>query len=156
MTCNAAHEPESALPAFSVLVAPPDLNPSAEEGPGNAAALLHQVDSMLISLASGGEGGSIDLRHTPLTPADRRTLESVLGHGEVEARVNALGMTHVRDTAVAGVWWVTHFNLQDQVLGEFIQVTHVPDLLATHPDDVHAAVPLLRARISAGLTNPQA
>lgn len=156
MTCNAAQEAAPGLPAFSVLVAPPDRNAPTEDLPGNAQAMLHQVDSMLVDLASGGEGGSIDLRHTPLTAADRRTLESVLGRGEVEARVNALGLTHVRDTAVAGVWWVTHFNLQDQVLGEFIQVTHVPELLGSHPDDVRGALPLLRARISAALTNPRA
>jgi hydrogenase-1 operon protein HyaF len=75
---------------------------------GNADPILHEIQSLLSDLVESGKSSSIDLRSLPLLPGDYEKLKEVLGQGEVSATLEALGVTHVRETAIHGVWWVTH------------------------------------------------
>ena len=63
--------------------------------------------------------------------------------------MNCLGPTHIHETAVSGVWWVTHYGDDRTVLGEFIEVTTCPELFTTAPQDLHAGLDRLHARLSA-------
>ena len=100
------------------------------------------------ALDASGETDSIDVRRTPLTPQEYQVLKDTLGQGEVEARIQALGETHVRETTMAGVWWVTHYNAAGQVLGEFIEVTPVPEIMRSDPSAMPLALAGLRGRIA--------
>lgn len=115
---------------------------------GNALPVLHQIAAMVEVLSVSGESNSVDLRHAPLSPEDYETLKDVLGEGDVSAQIQALGPTHVRETAVSGVWWVTHCNQEGAILGEFIEVTMCPEIFKTDPEDVPSALGLLRERLS--------
>lgn len=115
--------------------------------PGNALAVLHEIEAMLEALVETGKTNSIDLRRTPLTPEDYDDLKTILGEGEVRAELQALGGTRIRETAVSGVWWITHHNSADQVLGEFIEVAQCPEILMAPEQDLRAGQKLLRARL---------
>lgn len=123
---------------------------------GLALPILHQVASMLDTLLASGECNSIDLHRTPLGPADRAQLEEILGQGEVSAGIDCLGSTRVRETAISGVWWITHYDEQARVLGEFIEVCRCPELLRCSPNDLRRGLDHLRARLSrqAQVTDP--
>lgn len=112
-----------------------------------ARAVLHELAALLERLVESGEGGSIDLRSLPLGPGDYERLAAFLGQGEVSAVVEALGPTRVRETAVRGVWWVTHCNTDEEVVAELLEVTRCPVILETQPDDAHASLAELRARL---------
>jgi hydrogenase-1 operon protein HyaF len=114
---------------------------------GHVAALLREIESLLRSLVERDEGGSIDLRSLPLTENDLVQLEEALGEGEVAAQVDSLGFSRVWETAVSGVWWVSHENEEGEVIGEFIEVTYCPEILITPTEDVKESWQALRARL---------
>ncbi len=116
-------------------------------GDGSARAVLREIETLLTVLAQKGEEGSIDLSSLPLTPEDYDLLEETLGEGEVTAEVNSLGATRVHETGIPGVWWVTHYNEDDDVMAEFIEVTYCPEILLTPEDDVKDGLEALRARL---------
>lgn len=94
-------------------------------------ALFRELQSMLEKLINTGTASSVDVRSLPLTSSDFRFLKTLLGEGEVKAEVNVLGVTRVHETGIAGIWWVTHYNTQEEVIAEFIEVTTIPVLLTT-------------------------
>jgi HupH hydrogenase expression protein len=116
--------------------------------PGAARAVLHQIEAMLETLGAFGQADSIDLRRLPLEAQDYEELRETLGQGEVSARLDSLGATHVWETAVPGVWWLTHYNRGGEIIAEFIEVTEIPEILRTPPDDIRAAPHLLRSRLA--------
>ncbi len=116
---------------------------------GNADPILHEVRALLKDLVESGKSSSIDLRSLPLLPGDYEKLKQTLGEGEVSATLDTLGTTHVRETAVHGVWWVTHFSGDEQdIVAEFIEVTYVPEILRTHPADARVALDSLDSRLT--------
>ena len=115
---------------------------------GNADPILHEVRSLLKDLVTSGKSASIDLRSLPLLPGDYEKLKQTLGDGEVSATLEALGATHVRETAIHGVWWVTHYNSDETIIAEFIEVTCMPEILRTHPADARVGLDLLHSRLT--------
>lgn len=114
----------------------------------NAWALLHEIEGMLDELLNNDKESSIDLRGIPMSAADRQVLERVLGEGELTARITALGLSQVRETAIHGVWWVTHYNTEDAVVAEFLEVSSCPDILRSHTDDIRDTLENLRTQLA--------
>ncbi len=115
---------------------------------GNAVPILYEIHSLLGDLVESGKSASIDLRSLPLLPGDYEKLKEVLGQGEVSATIDAMGPTQVRETAIHGVWWVTHYNSDETVIAEFIEVTNTPEILRTHPADARVGLDLLQSRLT--------
>lgn len=115
---------------------------------GFTAAVLREIETLLVALSIRGERGRIDLRSLPLAPADFVELAAALGDGEVRAEIQALGRTRVRETGIAGVWWLTHANAEDEALTEIIEVTRVPEILEVHPADLRAGLERLRTLLT--------
>jgi len=122
--------------------------PDAALSHGNAMPLLHEVEVLLNDLLTTGKPASIDLRSLPMLPTDYEKLREALGDGEVSATIEAMGPTRVRETAFHGVWWVTHYNSEDAVIAEFIEVTYVPEILRTHPADARLDLDRLRSLLT--------
>jgi hydrogenase-1 operon protein HyaF len=81
-------------------------------------------------------------------PSDRGALQRALGSGEVQAMVHAAGLSKVQETQIAGVWWVEHRDAEGEVTAELLEVTRVPEILASAPDEIAAAARALRLRLS--------
>lgn len=116
---------------------------------GNALPLLHEIATLMQTLVDKGEEGCIDLRSLPLAPGDYDRLRALLGEGEALAKVDAAGETTVRETAYAGVWWVTYYSTDNEVVADRLEITLVPAILKSHPADVGAAARRLRSDIDA-------
>ena len=110
-------------------------------------ALLQELRDMLQVLIKTGEHNYIDIRSLPLLPGELDSLKEILGTGEVEATVNALGPTLIRETQIPGIWWVTHKNTNHEILSEFIEVTTLPEILVTQHHDLHESPDLLKRRM---------
>jgi hypothetical protein len=128
--------------------------PSAIEPPngglgGGIAAILCELATLLERLVRGGPSGSIDLRSLPMSPRDRAQLQRVLGDGEVQATVDAQGLSKMRETRVSGVWWVEHYDAHGGLIAELLEVSRVPEILASASDEMAAGVRDLRAQITA-------
>lgn len=103
---------------------------------GNAVPVLLEIAELHKQLVASGEASAIDLTAMPLNDADKAWLKAQLGQGQVRATLEAEGTSTLEETACAGVWWVTHQDVRGQVQTELIEITRVPELLVTHPDDV--------------------
>jgi hydrogenase-1 operon protein HyaF len=109
----------------------------------NARALLHELENHLQHLIEGGETTRIDLSGLPLNAADYDLLESVLGHGEVIATVDSLGVSEVSDTAIPGIWRIEYYNSEEVLVAEYIEVTRCPELLQTPLEEMKNGLSLL-------------
>ena len=95
----------------------------------NVQPLLHEIRHALVTLLDDGGSTVIDLRSLPLAPGEEQKLLDELGQGEVFARLQALGPSEIIETRYPGVWVVMHFNNDNEVIGKFIEVCDIPDLL---------------------------
>jgi hydrogenase-1 operon protein HyaF len=115
--------------------------------PGNVLPILHEISAMLAVLQSSGESNAIDLKRSPLSPFECESLRRYLGKGVVSAEVDCHGPTQMQETAVSGVWWITHRNQDAELLGQFIEVTLCPEMLATPAEDLLPSLNRLRERL---------
>ena len=110
---------------------------------GNVVPILNEVRHALSLLASSGETTLIDLTAIPFGPGEREDLMQILGKGEIDATLRALGESHIRETAYPGVWLITHLSPQGAELTTHIEVTRSPTLLSTPEQDVSDAAAAL-------------
>jgi hydrogenase-1 operon protein HyaF len=113
------------------------------------AALLSELAKCLDRLSTTNECATIDLRSLPLSPADRTSLQHVLGNGEVTATLDAAGKSTLRETRFSGLWWVEHRNRDGEMVADLLEVTRIPAILASAPDEISAAAQELKLRIRA-------
>jgi len=105
----------------------------------NVRALLTEISSMLSALISDDMVDSIDIHSLPLLPGEHEAIKTILGQGEIKASFDSLGTTTIYETALAGVWWVTHNNENDDCIAETIEITTVPAILESQHDDIEVA-----------------
>lgn len=110
-------------------------------------AILQELMDMIVSLDETGATNYIDLKSLPLMHNELEQLKHILGRGEVEATVDAMGPSRITETLIPGVWWVTHLNAQEEVVSEFIEVTTLPEILRSQHQDLWNNVDLLKARL---------
>jgi hydrogenase-1 operon protein HyaF len=113
----------------------------------NVQPLLHEIRHALAQLLEQGKETVIDLRGIPLAPGEEAAIEQALGEGEVRATLSALGPSDFRETSFPGVWVVTHYNRDDQIVGKFVEVAAVPALLMSQTEDMAAGLERLKARL---------
>ena len=121
---------------------------SGNELTRNVAPLLHEVRHALAKLVDSGECSIIDLRSIPLAPGEEETIIETLGHGEVHARLEALGPSEIYETRFAGVWLVTHFNEDGSIVSRFIEVTEIPGVLESQREDIALAISALEQKLA--------
>ena len=105
----------------------------------NTLPLLHEVKHALHKLINIDESTIIDLRSIPLAPGEEDKILSTLGSGEVQVHLDALGPSEIIETTYAGVWIVTHYNDENQIISRFIEISKIPDILASQSEDITAA-----------------
>ena len=105
----------------------------------NVKPLLHEIKHALDNLIETGQTSIIDLRSIPLAPGEEGKILSTLGQGEVLAQLNALGLSEVIETQYAGVWLVTHYNDENNIISRFIEVTTMPEILCSQTEDIMKA-----------------
>ena len=115
---------------------------------GNIRALLTEIAARLEKLAGNGETGMIDLNSLPLAPGEYEQLRQTLGQGEVSARIEAIGASEIIETRYPGVWWVTHYNVEGDIVADMLEIAHIPEILKSQPDDVHAGLERLKAQLN--------
>jgi hydrogenase-1 operon protein HyaF len=121
---------------------------SGENLTHNVQPLLHEIRHALATLLDDGGRTVIDLRSIPLAPGEEQKLLDKLGQGEVHAQLSALGSSNFVETRYPGVWIVEHFNNNDEVIGKFIEVCDIPDLLRSQPDDIRDGLEQLRTQLA--------
>ena len=115
---------------------------------GNAPPLLNEILHALTALTEKGQEATIDLGAMPFAPGDERIFEEILGQGEVNAVLTVLGESRIQETAIPGVWRVDHFDENGEYQARFIEITFMPQILKTQPEDAERGVRELSERIA--------
>ena len=58
----------------------------------------------------------------------------------MHARLDALGPSEIIETRYAGVWLVTHYNDEEEVVSRFIEITAIPEILKSQDEDMSNAL----------------
>jgi hydrogenase-1 operon protein HyaF len=111
---------------------------------GNVKPLLFEIIHALDRLLADDEPTVIDLASLPFAPGEIEDLEQALGHGELNAELDALGKSLIRETAYPGVWWVEHRNTAGELVGRYIEITRSPEILMSQDADIGAGRAKLR------------
>ncbi len=130
---------EASFPQFNIQI--------GNELSWNVKPILHEIRHALRKLLDAGESSIIDLRSIPLAPGEEETIIDTLGCGEVHAKLNALGPSEIYETRFAGVWLITHFNEENNVIGRFIEITTIPDILKSQQEDMTFSLNLLEQEL---------
>ena len=115
---------------------------------GNVEPLLHEVRHALQRWLDEGEVTVIDLRSIPMGPGEEDRIVGELGQGEVQARMSALGPSEIIETRYPGVWLVTHWNNNEEVIGKFIEICDMPRLLLAQEEDIREGLELLDSQLA--------
>ncbi|MCU7845805.1 MAG: hydrogenase expression/formation protein [Candidatus Thiodiazotropha sp. (ex Monitilora ramsayi)] len=118
----------------------------------NATPILHEIHHALQRLATQQETTTIDLRAIPFGPGDEEDLLNRLGTGEVQIELDSLGTSKLWETAFSGVWIIDHRNAEGERVALQIEVTRVPEIIQTHPDDVTDSLQLLDNQLNPNRT----
>ena len=110
---------------------------------GNLLPLLYEIRHALNSWLNDGTTHAIDLRSIPMAPDEETQLLETLGVGEIQATLSALGSSEVFETGIAGVWLVTHHNEDGGLVGRFIEICHIPEILKSQTEDARCALQTL-------------
>ena len=113
----------------------------------NVEPLLHEIRHALQRMLDTGEHTAIDLRSLPLAPGEEERLFGVLGNGEVQIRMSALGPSEIIETRFPGVWVVKHFNSDDEVVGKYIEICNIPGVVMAQPEDVRHGLDQLQTEL---------
>ena len=114
----------------------------------NVQPLLHEIRHALVQLLDNGSASIIDLRSIPLAPGEEERLLAMLGEGEIHAQLSALGPSDIIETRFPGVWLVTHYNAQDEIIGRFIEVCELPRILMAQTEDISDGLEQLAAQLA--------
>jgi hydrogenase-1 operon protein HyaF len=106
----------------------------------NVQPILHEIRHALEELLESGKTSIIDLRSIPLAPGEEEKIINVLGRGEINAQLKALGPSDIYETRYAGVWLITHRNENESVVSRFIEITELPAILKSQREDMTAAL----------------
>lgn len=115
---------------------------------GMAHALLREIADHLAALDGSGTEAAIDLSSLPMNSTDIDELKALLGRGEVEVGVETVGRSEFYETTYTGVWWASHYGDDGTKLTERIEITAVPAMIKSHPDDIRNAHRRLRDTLS--------
>jgi len=107
---------------------------------GNVQPLLHEIRHALEVLLNDDRDTCIDLRALPMAPGEEDRLLETLGEGEISVRLRALGKSEILETRYSGVWLVTHYNTNEEIVGKFIEITRIPGLLKSQREDIVAGL----------------
>jgi len=105
----------------------------------NVKPLLYEIKHALDNLIETGKTTIIDLRSIPLAPGEEDKILSTLGQGEVQAQLHALGLSEIIESQYAGVWVITHYNDENNIISRFIEITTMPEILCSQTEDIMAA-----------------
>lgn len=115
---------------------------------GNIRALLAEIAARLEKLAGSGETGMIDLNSLPLAPGEYEQLRQTLGQGEVSVRIEAIGPSEIIETRYPGVWWVTHYNVEGDIVADMIEIARIPEIIMSQPEDVNEGLARLKSQLN--------
>ena len=113
---------------------------------GMLPSVLSDLIQHLQNFIEKGQPHSIDLARQPLTSIDLIELEKLLGKGELSITLSTIGDSEIFETAFSGIWWVKHYTADQILISQFIEITNIPDIIKSQPEDMQLALSRLKSQ----------
>ena len=111
---------------------------------GNLQSILSEIQYALQELLEQKKIHCIDLRAMPWSPGEEQKLENYLGRGEVAIELNTLGKSTFYETQFSGVWLVSHYNQEEELIARQIEITYLPEMLFSQNEDIKNSLERLK------------
>ena len=66
----------------------------------------------------------------------------------MHATLEALGPSEIVETRFHGVWVTTHYNAENTIIGRFIEITWIPEILRAQRSDVADSLAMLETTLA--------
>ncbi len=119
--------------------------PNTDLDTGNLLPVLHQICHATDKLIQHNSETLIDLNAMPFAPGEKERLKATLGRGEISIQLNVLGRSELYETQYAGVWWIEHYNSNDNLMAQLIEINWLPAIARSQAEDVHAGLHKMKA-----------
>ena len=106
------------------------------EGVMNAPSVLVEINAQVAMHQPGGLPHVVNLTLLPQTEQDLALLDQALGEGPVTLLSRGYGNCRVSAAGVQNVWWVRHFNSEDRLILNTIEVTSAPAAILAAQEDI--------------------
>ena len=112
--------------AFTGAEAQLDLSDDPPEGVINAHPVLAELNDQAAAWRPGTTPHVINLTLLPQTEADLAYLDSKLGVGPISILSRGYGNCRIGATGLANCWWVRHYNSDERLILNTLEVVDVP------------------------------
>ncbi len=110
--------------------------------------ILHEIRHALHNLLTKRQETTLDLRNLPLSKTDREQLLLFLGKGEVTAELKTLGHSLIWETSFSGIWVVEHYDADEHLLGQYLEITWMPMILNSQSQDIETSLATLQTHLT--------
>lgn len=122
--------------AFQQAAARAEIREPVPEGVLNAPPVLVELNDRSARWRRDGEPHVINLTLLPQTEEDLAYLDSALGQGPVTILSRGYGNCRITSTGLRNVWWVQHFNSQEHLILNTLEVVDVPTAALAAKEDI--------------------
>lgn len=122
----------------------------AEYNSGNLGSILTEITFAVEQLLQKKQTHCIDLRAMPWSPGEEDKLEKYLGRGEITVNLNALGKSTFYETQYSGVWLVSHYNQENEIIAKLIEISYLPEMIFAQKEDIRNSLERLKQTVLNG------
>jgi hydrogenase-1 operon protein HyaF len=122
--------------AFDGAVGAPRPVTDLPQGVMNAPALITEIGAQVSAWRPGAPTHIINLTLLPMTEQDHQYLDTQLGRGRVSLLSRGYGRCRLVASGVRQVWWVQHFNSEDRLILNTLEITDVPIAALAAQEDI--------------------
>ena len=118
-------------------------------GTMNAMPVLAEVRDHAERYRPGCPGTAVNIGRLSMSPTDENLINRALGDGPVQATCRGYGISRAASTGCRNVWRVRHFNADERMLANVIEIVDVPEIVAAPEEDIRDGVNALADAIAA-------
>ena len=102
----------------------------------NAPSILVELNDKVLSYRSGDEAHVVNLTLLPQTEQDLAYLDERLGTGPMSILSRGYGNCRIIATELNRVWWVQHFNSEEKLIVNTLEVVDIPTAALAAQEDI--------------------
>jgi hydrogenase-1 operon protein HyaF len=122
--------------AFTGAATQVDLSAPPPAGVMNARSVLAELNAQVQGWAAGDAPHVVNLTLLPQSPEDLAYLDERLGTGPVTILSRGYGNCRIDATGLANCWWVRHFNADERLILNSLEVVDVPAAALAAQEDI--------------------
>jgi hydrogenase-1 operon protein HyaF len=126
-----------------------DLSSPPPSGVMTARSVLAEIDALVVGGIQGDGPHIVNLTLLPQSPEDLDYLDERLGTGPVTILSRGYGNCRIDATALTNCWWVRHFNVEERLILNTLEVVDVPAAALAAQEDIEDSAGRLREILDA-------